>query len=62
MKNIIKVWKGRAYLHSRWHMGKIVCEKDTPLGDDTRLIKKIIDMYACKVIFLNDDFSESFSQ
>lgn len=57
MKYIIKIWKGRGFLHRRYKIGKFVIEGDQPLGSDPKYIKKTKDFYKCKIVFLNDDFS-----
>lgn len=55
---IIKIWRGRAYLHQEWPFGYTFIAKDTPLGNNPDLIEKFRDQYDCEIIFLNDDFTE----
>lgn len=58
MNSIIKVWKGRAYLHEEYEYMGLPCEKDTPLGNNVKLINKVRKELDCEIVFLNNDFTQ----
>lgn len=51
-KHIIKVKDGRAYLHTTGKVGKFKTEGITPLGSNPNFIKRMMEEYRCKVVFL----------
>lgn len=55
---VIRIWRGRAYLHTEWDFLGYRHAKDTPLGRaSSRVVDKMVEKYKCNIEFLNEDFS-----